>query len=270
MPSITRSSLKNQMVLIIGVCVAIGTVALTAINVITAHSHATEGLHQQTKALVEAQAHALAEWAHEKSLVIASTQQLVDEADPLKGLQLLTQAGDLDNTYLGYADARYVFANPAGLAPDYNPTKRPWYQQTLQQGKAVLTPPYIDAGTKKLVVTFTALHKKDGQVHAIAGGDVFLDKVVQTVRSISPTPSGMAMLVNGKGTVIAHRDAQMALKSSRDIDPQLDIAQIRSWLDGDQLHLVSLQTQDVLMCWRRFKIEPPCRLNFEPGQMANL
>ncbi len=23
-------------------------------------------------------------------------------------------------------------------------------------------------------------------------------------------------------------------------------------------------------CWRRFKIEPPCRLNFEPGLMANL
>ena len=25
-----------------------------------------------------------------------------------------------------------------------------------------------------------------------------------------------------------------------------------------------------LYCWRRFKIEPPCRLNFEPGLMANL
>jgi len=23
-------------------------------------------------------------------------------------------------------------------------------------------------------------------------------------------------------------------------------------------------------CWRRFKIEPPCRLNFEPGLLANL
>ena len=24
-----------------------------------------------------------------------------------------------------------------------------------------------------------------------------------------------------------------------------------------------------LRCWRRFKIEPPCRLNFEPGLLAN-
>ena len=26
---------------------------------------------------------------------------------------------------------------------------------------------------------------------------------------------------------------------------------------------------DLMRCWRRFKIEPPCRLNFEPGLLAN-
>ena len=25
----------------------------------------------------------------------------------------------------------------------------------------------------------------------------------------------------------------------------------------------------IVLCWRRFKIEPPCRLNFEPGLLAN-
>ena len=31
---------------------------------------------------------------------------------------------------------------------------------------------------------------------------------------------------------------------------------------GSMLELVNV-------CWRRFKIEPPCRLNFEPGLLAN-
>ena len=35
----------------------------------------------------------------------------------------------------------------------------------------------------------------------------------------------------------------------------------RRWLDTPN---------QALECWRRFKIEPPCRLNFEPGLMANL
>ena len=33
---------------------------------------------------------------------------------------------------------------------------------------------------------------------------------------------------------------------------------------------IVLACAEGLDCWRRFKIEPPCRLNFEPGLMANL
>ena len=37
------------------------------------------------------------------------------------------------------------------------------------------------------------------------------------------------------------------------------------WRKIDRLELAGMGE-----CWRRFKIEPPCRLNFEPGLMANL
>ena len=41
---------------------------------------------------------------------------------------------------------------------------------------------------------------------------------------------------------------------------------------GDPLRIQgeSMAGALVVPCWRRFKIEPPCRLNFEPGLMANL
>lgn len=38
--------------------------------------------------------------------------------------------------------------------------------------------------------------------------------------------------------------------------------------DGDIWPSVTLPVRQ--RCWRRFKIEPPCRLNFEPGLLANL
>jgi hypothetical protein len=38
--------------------------------------------------------------------------------------------------------------------------------------------------------------------------------------------------------------------------------------DGVQIEAWPEEVQSA--CWRRFKIEPPCRLNFEPGLMANL
>ena len=44
---------------------------------------------------------------------------------------------------------------------------------------------------------------------------------------------------------------------------------IQTWIDN-QLNGTSVTVVLVGACWRRFKIEPPCRLNFEPGLMANL
>ena len=39
---------------------------------------------------------------------------------------------------------------------------------------------------------------------------------------------------------------------------------------GNWLWLWALPVLGYGFCWRRFKIEPPCRLNFEPGLLANL
>ncbi|SOZ22842.1 hypothetical protein CBM2623_A20020 [Cupriavidus taiwanensis] len=43
-----------------------------------------------------------------------------------------------------------------GIPPGHDPTGRPWYQQAAAAGKPVVTPPYVDAGTGKLVVAFAA------------------------------------------------------------------------------------------------------------------
>jgi hypothetical protein len=37
----------------------------------------------------------------------------------------------------------------------------------------------------------------------------------------------------------------------------------------EQHRTARLRERQVAQCWRRFKIEPPCRLNFEPGLLAN-
>jgi type I restriction enzyme R subunit len=40
--------------------------------------------------------------------------------------------------------------------------------------------------------------------------------------------------------------------------------------EGQRAQALEPVQDDGQACWRRFKIEPPCRLNFEPGLMANL
>lgn len=47
-------------------------------------------------------------------------------------------------------------------------------------------------------------------------------------------------------------------------------AAVEHYLTHDQCIAVTMRALGYPGCWRRFKIEPPCRLNFEPGLMANL
>jgi len=59
------------------------------------------------------------------------------------------------------------------------------------------------------------------------------------------------------------------------LDPQYvalfsDVWMWKDWPEREAYGYKAPDTGIDLVCWRRFKIEPPCRLNFEPGLMANL
>ncbi|VFS06885.1 methyl-accepting chemotaxis sensory transducer with Cache sensor [Enterobacter cancerogenus] len=76
----------------------------------------------------------------------------------------------------------------------------------------VVTAPYVDAGTGKLVVTFAVPVKENGVLKAVVAGDVAMDSVVANVRGIHPTPESSGLLVDSDGTVIAANDAALTLK----------------------------------------------------------
>jgi len=68
----------------------------------------------------------------------------------------------------------------------------------------------------------------------------------------------------GRGTVRTLRAGTWATLTQSTLDPLSQFGQAEGDKDFffTQVH--------ALGCWRRFKIEPPCRLNFEPGLLANL
>ena len=119
------SSLKHQLVWIVSACTLGGLATMSLTNIFTARNHLLDNLDAQTHQLTRARVAVLSDWAQDKERIVQAALPAIDEADPLKTLQTLKTAGGLDNTYFGYADKRYIFANPAGLAPDYDPTARP-------------------------------------------------------------------------------------------------------------------------------------------------
>ncbi|MBY7247594.1 methyl-accepting chemotaxis protein [Enterobacter roggenkampii] len=171
---------------------------------------------------------AIADWVKSKMTVIASAQTVALSDDPVPVFKQLAQAGGFTNVYVGYASKTAKFSEPAGVPADYDPTIRPWYQQVVNTDGPVVTAPYVDAGTGKLVVTFAVPVKENGALKAVVAGDVAMDSVVANVRGIHPTPSSSGLLLNSDGSVIAANDPALTLKPFAETIKGIDFAALKS------------------------------------------
>ncbi|SOZ14701.1 putative METHYL-ACCEPTING CHEMOTAXIS TRANSMEMBRANE receptor [Cupriavidus taiwanensis] len=209
---------------IVALCVAIVVAALainTALNQFVANRHNEDAIDSSLAAVQSGHASAIVDWVASHTRMIESLQDAVLQPEPDAALRQIAQAGGFTNVYVGYADKTAKFSNPQGIPPGYDPTGRPWYQQAAAAGKPVVTPPYVDAGTGKLVVAFAAPVVRDGAVQAVVSGDVAMDTVIANVKAIHPSPASFGMLVARNGDIVAHTDDKLTLKPVTDLVPAL-------------------------------------------------
>lgn len=171
---------------------------------------------------------AIADWVNSKMTVITSAQPVALSDDPVPVFKQLALAGGFTNVYVGYASKTAKFSDPTGVPADYDPTLRPWYQQVVSADGPVVTAPYVDAGTGKLVVTFAVPVKEQGALKAVVAGDVAMDSVVANVRGIHPTPASSGLLLDSNGTVIAGSDPTLTLKPFTETIKGTDFATLKS------------------------------------------
>ena len=171
---------------------------------------------------------AIADWVNNKMTIITSAQPVALSDDPVPVFKQLALAGGFTNVYVGYASKTAKFSDPTGVPADYDPTLRPWYQQVVSADGPVVTAPYVDAGTGKLVVTFAVPVKEQGALKAVVAGDVAMDSVVANVRGIHPTPASSGLLLDSNGTVIAGSDPALTLKPFTETIKGTDFAILKS------------------------------------------
>ncbi|MDY0743994.1 methyl-accepting chemotaxis protein [Paucibacter sp. R3-3] len=213
---------------LIAICMLIVVAAVgiaTLASYLTVRSHARAQLQAQLTDLGQAHAAAMGAWVKKQQDIVTALAPAAALADPAAPLEQALTSGRLDLAYIGSADKRMVSFPDRQRAADYDPTARPWYKLAEQTEAPIITAPYIAASSKKLVVTFArAIKGADGKLAAVGGTDVALDDVIDTMKSIKPTASGLAFLVDKDGKVIAHPDAALTLKPAKDISAELDAA----------------------------------------------
>src|SRR5581483_11885056 len=132
-------------------------VANAALNFLVVNSHENDTINNNLAALANGHDAGIGEWIASKTAAIAALQDVTlngATTDPIPTFKQIMASGGFVNVYAGYDDKTAKFGDPTGVPPTYDPTERPWYKQAAAAGKPVVTAPYVDAGSGKLVVTF--------------------------------------------------------------------------------------------------------------------
>ncbi|WP_250475155.1 methyl-accepting chemotaxis protein [Caballeronia sp. GAFFF1] len=220
------SSIRGRVLAASVAIVVGGLVVNTGVNYGVAHRYNSESIENSLSAVLTGHEAGIEEWVTSKTQMIVSVEDAALGAEPVPFLKQVAAAGGFTNVYVGYADKTAKFSDPTGIPSDYDPTGRPWYKQAVEAGMPVVTPPYVDVGTGKLVVAFAAPIVRDGTVKGVVSGDVAMDSVVANVKSIHPTPASFGMLVDRSGNIVAAADAKLTLKPLTDVSSELTTSAI--------------------------------------------
>jgi methyl-accepting chemotaxis protein len=110
-------------------------------------------------------------------------------------------AGCEDN-YAGYSDG---WEAPA----DYIITEREWYKQAKAAGKTIITDPYIDVSTQKMVITIaTPVWGVNNELIGVVAADIFIDGISEVCTQYQKDTSRYTVLVGTTGDVILHNETQ--------------------------------------------------------------
>ena len=156
----------------------------------------------------------ISEMASKKSLAQSTTEVL--ELDPQNKTRVkdVLEKPNLKGTFLavGYAYEvdGFVVENDDGweVGPDYDPRVRPWYKAAKAQGKLVVTAPYVDVSSKKVIISIGTPVKDNGQFTAAMYYDLELTGLADLVNSANLLDAGYLFIVSSDGTTIAHPDAE--------------------------------------------------------------
>ncbi|MED0676388.1 methyl-accepting chemotaxis protein [Aneurinibacillus thermoaerophilus] len=119
---------------------------------------------------------------------------------------------ELINAFVGNENGSYVNAPNVKMPDGYDPRKRPWYKQAMEnKGEVIITNPYQSVSVDAVVVTI-AKTTKDGK--GVVGIDLNLNHLTDEVKKVRIGKEGYAFILDEQGEVIVHPHEKYGSKVS--------------------------------------------------------
>uniref|UniRef100_A0A832IIU3 Methyl-accepting chemotaxis protein n=1 Tax=Fervidobacterium pennivorans TaxID=93466 RepID=A0A832IIU3_FERPE len=126
---------------------------------------------------------------------------------------------DVMYVYVGLKDKRMYLVPEEELPEGFDPTARPWYQAAVAKpGQIIITEPYPDAVTGKLIVTIAKTVQTDEGIVGVVALDFDISKLSDALLSKGKELGYLNAIVSAEGNIIMHSDKTLIGKNVKDTE----------------------------------------------------
>lgn len=111
------------------------------------------------------------------------------------------------DAYYGTVSGKFAIYPDTKMPDGYDARQRGWYKSAVEdKGKVIITPPYQDAATGKMVVGIAQTVEKNGQLIGVIGIDCELTALTEKISAKKIGNTGYVFISQVSGNIVAHPD----------------------------------------------------------------
>ncbi|RJX71594.1 methyl-accepting chemotaxis protein [Vibrio sinensis] len=206
----------SQKIVVASSLLLLVTVSLLSIQQLSSTKHEVEALIETslTEMVEGVQYTVVSEMESKKSLAASTTQIFQLDHYDRDYIGQIIETPIIKNTFisaaLGYESDGKLIENNDGWeqGDDFDPRTRPWYIESKQKQKLLVTTPYVDSATKAMIVSIAVPMKVNNLFVGASVFDMELTGLADLVNSVNLFDAGYLFLVSADGTIIAHHDSK--------------------------------------------------------------
>lgn len=211
---------------------------------------ANRSTQQLASSLTQSNISTISQWLESKTKIVqASIDGFNQQAEPTASLAQAISSGDFDLVYAGTQQGEMLTGKAVTFPAGYDPRQRPWYKDATAANGLVVTTPYTDAASGKLVITIAEPFNAKMNSGVIAG-DVSIDALVEDILAINQE-GVFATLFSGDGTIIAHPNQSLTLKPTSEMNPAFNTSLIRKVASQSDLVTLNVSGTESLVSIRQ-------------------
>ncbi|NUT78043.1 methyl-accepting chemotaxis protein [Pseudomonas sp. C1C7] len=163
-------------------------------------------------------------WLNGRSLLVENLAQNIALNPTLANITDLFEQKAMATAFvavfMGNSDGFFIIRPDANMPEGFDPRKRDWYKSAQTSSGSVLTEPYIDISTGKLVISIVQSVFDETRHIGVVGGDLSLQMIIDSLNALDFGGMGHAFLVSADGKILVHPDKDLVTRSLAEAYPK--------------------------------------------------